>query len=162
MISITTVIQTHLQMQKAQANTGVCKYRYENRRTLSFHVRMVFLTSVFSSSTRGERQNFYYANHLQRAAHFVISKISISRNPKKQQLHLQQPNLNSQLTLKSSGPSLPSMTSSILQPISCLGFIMTMVIVISFVRERKTVPNDYAWELLTRIVQNPTKLNDKI
>ena len=29
-------------------------------------------------------------------------------------------------------------------------------------RERKTVPNDYASEFLTRIVQSPTKLNDKI
>ena len=28
-----------------------------------------------------------------------------------------------------------------------LGFIMTMVIVISFARERKTAPNDYAPEL---------------
>ena len=41
-------------------------------------------------------------------------------------------------------------------------FIMTMVIVISFVSEHKTVPNGYAPELLTRIVQSPTKLNDKI
>ena len=39
---------------------------------------------------------------------------------------------------------------------------MTMVIVISFVHKRKTVPNDYAPELLTQIVQSPTKLNDKI
>ena len=39
---------------------------------------------------------------------------------------------------------------------------MTMVIVISFAHERKTVPNDYAPELLTRIVQSPTKLNDEI
>ena len=39
---------------------------------------------------------------------------------------------------------------------------MTMVIVISFAHERKTVPIDYAPELLTRIVQIPTKLNDKI
>ena len=39
---------------------------------------------------------------------------------------------------------------------------MTMVIVISFVRERKTVPNGYVPELLTQIVQSPTKLNDKI
>ena len=46
--------------------------------------------------------------------------------------------------------------------ISCLGFIMTMVIVISFARKCKTVPNDYAPELLTRIVQSLTKLNDKI
>ena len=47
-------------------------------------------------------------------------------------------------------------------PISFLGFIITMVIVISFVPERKTVPNDYAPELLTRIVQSRTKENDKI
>ena len=39
---------------------------------------------------------------------------------------------------------------------------MTMMIVTSFARERKTVPNDYAPELLTKIVQSPTKLNDKI
>ena len=64
--------------------------------------------------------------------------------------------------LKFSRPSLLGMTSSTLQPISCLGFIMTLVIVISFARERKTVPNDYAPELFTRIVQSPTKLNDKI
>ena len=46
--------------------------------------------------------------------------------------------------------------------ISCLGFIMTMVIVISFARERKAVPTDYAPELLTRVVQSPTKRKDKI
>ena len=39
---------------------------------------------------------------------------------------------------------------------------MTMMIVISFARERKTVPNDYAPELLTRLIQSPTKLNVKI
>ena len=39
---------------------------------------------------------------------------------------------------------------------------MTMVIVISLVRERKAVPNDYAPELFIQIVQSPTKLNDKI
>ena len=33
--------------------------------------------------------------------------------------------------------------------ISCLGFIMSMVIVISFSHERKTVANGYASELLT-------------
>ena len=39
---------------------------------------------------------------------------------------------------------------------------MTMVIVISFARERKTVPNIYAPELLTQIVQIQTKLTEKI
>ena len=38
------------------------------------------------------------------------------------------------------------------------GFIMTMVIVISFARERKTASNDTAPELLNRKVQSPTKL----
>ena len=37
-----------------------------------------------------------------------------------------------------------------------------MVIVISFAHERKTIPSDYAYELLTQIVQSPTKLNDEI
>ena len=60
--------------------------------------------------------------------------------------------------LKFSGLSLLGMMSSTLQPISCLGFIMTMVIVISFAREHKSVPSDYAPE----IIQSPTKLNDKI
>ena len=64
--------------------------------------------------------------------------------------------------LKFSGSSIPGMTSSTHQAHFCLGFIMRMVIVISFAHERKTVPDDYAPELLTRIVQNPTKLNDKI
>ena len=39
---------------------------------------------------------------------------------------------------------------------------MTMLIHISFAHMRKTVPNVYAPELLTRIVQIPTKLNDKL
>ena len=42
------------------------------------------------------------------------------------------------------------MTSSTLQLISYLGFIMTMVIVISFAHERKTVPNDWAPELTAK------------
>ena len=54
------------------------------------------------------------------------------------------------------------MTSYTLQSHFLSGEAMTMVIVISFARERKTVPNDYAPELLTRIVQSQTKLNDKI
>ena len=45
---------------------------------------------------------------------------------------------------------------------SCQGFIMTMVIVISFAHKHKTAPNDYAPEPLYWIVQSPTKLNDKI
>ena len=43
-----------------------------------------------------------------------------------------------------------------------LKLIMTMVIVIFCAHERKIVPNDYVPELLTRIVQSLTKMNDKI
>ena len=54
------------------------------------------------------------------------------------------------------------MSSTLQDPFPVWGFIITMVIVISFARERKTAPNDYAPELLIWIVQNPTKLSDKI
>ena len=55
------------------------------------------------------------------------------------------------------------MTSSTLQPnFLSEALLWQMVIAISFAHERKTTPNDYAPELLTRIVQSPTKLNDKI
>ena len=45
--------------------------------------------------------------------------------------------------------------------ISCLGFIMTIVIVISFALERKLYPMLCTWTK-SRTVQSPTKLNDKI
>ena len=63
--------------------------------------------------------------------------------------------------LKFSGSSLPSKTSFTLQPISYLGFIMTIVIVISFAYERKLYPMLCGWTK-SWIVQSPTKLNDKI
>ena len=56
-------------------------------------------------------------------------------------------NVNPQLTLFQNPQILRTISSGhdvIQPPISCLGFIMTMVIVISFAHERKTVPNDYA------------------
>ena len=46
-------------------------------------------------------------------------------------------------------------------PISYLGFIMTIVIVISFARERKLYPMLCTWTK-SRIVQSPIKLNYKI
>ena len=39
---------------------------------------------------------------------------------------------------------------------------MKIVIVIFFGHEHKIAPHDYAPEILTRIVQSPTKLNDEI
>ena len=39
---------------------------------------------------------------------------------------------------------------------------MTIVIAIAFAHERKTETIDYTPELLTQIVQSPTKMNGKI
>ena len=60
-------------------------------------------------------------------------------------------NVNLQLTLFQKPQILRTISSEHdiihTQAISYLGFIMTIVIVISFTRERKTVPNGYAPEL---------------
>ena len=109
-------------------------------------------------------------------------KISVSRDPKKPSTSFngQNPTLPSTVEdptttstvkiqlvffkiLKFSGPSLLDMMSSTLQPhFLSGGLLWQMVIVIFFAHERKTAPNDYAPELFARIVQSPTKLNDKI
>ena len=141
------------------------------------------LISDFGSSTRGERHNSYYADPHQRAAHLVMFKISVGKRSEKPNYIFQQSKSNSQRPNTQFSPqwsnlnfSTDSFSKSSNSPdhlfrawrhphsslISCLGFIMTMVIVISFAHERKTAPNDYAPELLTRIVQSATKLNDKI
>ena len=142
----------------------------------------------FGSSTRGERYNSYYADHtiwpFQHAAYPMMFKISVGRESKnpttssmdKIQLSSLRPNgRNSTIVFHGLISTAEFLKSSNSQdhlyrswrhphsrPIFCLGFIMTRVIFISFVHERKTVPNGYAPELLTRIVQSPTKLNDKI
>ena len=128
---------------------------------------------------------------LPHAAHLVMYKISVGRDPKNlttsfndqnptHSLNGQNPSLvfnsqnptlasmvQSQLTsfqiLRFSGPFLPGMTSFTHQHYFLSGGLLwQMVTVISFARERKTAPNDYASGLLTQIVQSPTKLNDKI
>ena len=148
------------------ANTD--KYKY--RRTLLFRYKMLLLTSDFGSSTWRDRHNSYYANHPQCVAHLVVFKISVGRDPKiltttatvenstlclwGRELNYLPPwsNVNLQLTLfsKSSNSQdylFQAWCHPHSSPISCLGFDMTMVIVISFARERKTVPNDCAPEL---------------
>ena len=139
--------------------------------TLLLRIRTVLLTSDFVSSTQGDRHNSYYPNHPQRAAHFVVFKISVGKDPKiltatatVENLILYAPMAeNSTICLhgpmstfnwlffqiiRFSGPSLPGMTSSTLQSLFLSGgVIMTMVIAISFAHERKTVPNDCAPEL---------------
>ena len=122
-------------------------------------VRTVLLTSEFGSSTRGERHNFFYDDHtiwpLQRAAHLVMFKISIGRDPKNPTISLMiQIQLSTQwqrtqlsVCMVQCQPSTDSFSKSLISqdrfvihspaPFPVWGFIMTMVIVISFARERK-------------------------
>ena len=159
---------------------GLCHFRYE--RFINFWLRF--------KSTWGERHNSYYADHTI-WLHTKLTP-SPTRGTSCDVLKSQfisagwdLKNLIAAATLCLNGPistlclrrSISTeffQNPQILRTISSghdvmhtpgnssLGFIMTMVIAISFVRERKTTPNDYAPELLTRIVQSPTKLNDKI
>ena len=125
------------------------------------------LASDFGSSTRRERHNSYYANHPQRAAHRVMFKISADRDPKTpstsstvennplcpngRELNCLPAwsNLNPKLTVFQNPQILRTISSEhdvihTPAPFPVWGFIVTMVMVISFARERKTVPNDYA------------------
>ena len=100
---------------------------------------------------------------------------SLSVEIRKTQLHLQWPKFNSQLNDPISTSTDFFQNPQILKtissghdvihtpaPFSVWGFSMTMVIVISFAHERKTVLNNYTPELLSRIVQSLTKVNDKV
>ena len=70
-ISITTVIQY------------IYKYKFRWKQADSIvSGTNGLLTSDFGSSTWGERHNSYYANHPQRAAHLVMFKISVCKDPK--------------------------------------------------------------------------------
>ena len=165
-ILITTVHIIHIQM----------RIQIQYRRTLLFRYEKFidFLTSAHCDTWR-ETQFLpcwpYYAGPTN-ARRFLWCLRSLSVEIRKTQLHLQRTKSNSQLLtfnwlffkiLKFSGPSLFGHdVSHTTAPFPAWGFIMTMVIVISFAHERKTVPNVYAPEILTRIVQSPTKLNDKI
>ena len=168
-ISIKTVIQpTHKHRRKQADSVVSCTNGFIN-----------FLTSA-QSDTRRETQFLLCWPH-QRAAHLVMFKISIERDPKNpttsstaqiqlspqwQRTQLSASIVQSQLTFQN--PQILRTISSghdvMHTPVPFLvwGFIMTIVIVISFAHERKTVPNDYAPEHLTWIGQSPTKLNDKI
>ena len=143
------------------------------------------LTSNFISSTRGERHNsekffviILYLPQPKCSAHLVVFKISVCRDLKNPTTSFNssasmtetQPsgynlNLNS-VFLKSSNYHPISSGHDIIHPhsgfISCLGFIMTMMILISFARQHKTVPIDSTPGLLTWIVQSPAKLKNRI
>ena len=147
-ISITTVhIQMHIQIQYTG---GHCRFRYE--RFINFWLRSI--------ATRGERPNSYNVNNPQRAAHLVMFKISVGRDPKNSTTSFNGRNstlcpMAENLTLclhgpistlnwlffkilKFSGPSNLGMTSSTLQLHFLSGSLLwQMVIVISFACEHK-------------------------
>ena len=125
MISITTVIQ-YIHKYKTQAETnagGNCPFRYE--RFINFWLRF-FDTRIETQFLKA------YANHTtwpQRAAHLVMSKVSVGRDPKnpttsfnsrKSSLclhgHISTPNWQFFKIFKYSGPFLLGMTPSTLQP----------------------------------------------
>ena len=130
----------HMQRQNTSENRQI-QYRHKQVGSV-VQVRTVLLTSDFGSSTRGDRHNSYYADHTiwphQCVAHLAMSKTSICRDPKNLTaattvenstlcpsgrnsivcLHGPISTLNWLFfkILKFSGPSLPGMTLSTLQP----------------------------------------------
>ena len=127
------------------ANTGgLCHFRYE---------RVYQRLALVHSDTRRETQFLkVFSNHTmltppQRAAHLLMFKISMGRDPKNPTTSFNGQNpilastIQSQLTLfkilKFSGPYLRGMTSSTLQPhFLSGGLLWQTVIAISFERER--------------------------
>ena len=157
MISVTTV---HIQIQYW--------------RTLSFQIRMDLLIPGFGSSTRDERDTSLImltilSDATPCAVHLVMFKIPVGRDPKNPTTSFNGPSptlasmaetqlsasmVQSQLTLFQNSQILRTISSrhDVIHtptPFPVWGFIMTMVIVISFARKCKTAPNDYAPELLT-------------
>ena len=160
-ISITTVIQIHIQIQ----NTGgLCCFRHE----------LVFLIPDFGPWRHEEGDTILtMLTPPQRAAHLLMFKISVGRDPKipTTSFNGQNPTLASMVQSQLTSFQNPKILRTIFSghdvihtpaPFPLWRLIITMVIVISFARERKTVPNDYAPELSTRIVQSSTKLKDNI
>ena len=174
------MVPIEMQIQNTYADTGGSVVQ----------VRTVLLTSDIGSSTRRGRHNYYYADHTiwphKRAAHPVMFKFSVCRYPKNPttssvvKIELSTPNSMAGTQLSACMVQIQSTTAVFFKIlkfsahlfwpwhyqhsslISCQGFIMKMVIVLSFAQERKTVPNGYTPGLITRTVQSPFKLNDKI
>ena len=160
-----------------KTNTPATPYKSENRRFCCSDTNILLLTSDFGSSTRGERQFFrVFRNHTmltipQHSAHLVVQSqfFNIMFGPNFSQSWLD-PNFNclpqwqtTQLSVYMARNQLPTdlfskssnsqdhrfraWRHSHSSSISYRGFIMTIVIVISFALERKTVSNVCAPEL---------------
>ena len=125
-------IQLHAPMAGSQLSSSMVQPQNPNWLVGPQLLNIMVLTQLLNIMVRPHLLNTMVGTQLQLSAYMAQSKLSTWLFFK---------------IFKFSGPSLPGMTSFTLQPISYLGFIMTFVIVISFVRERKTVPNDCAPEL---------------
>ena len=159
MISITTV---YIQMQ-ILGNT-------KHRRT-QIHWRLsthrLLLISDFGSSTRGKRQFLKdFRNHTMLTTPWseLNSPLQLSAieagNPTLS-LHCPKSTQSFSKFSNSQDHRFRAWRHSHSSPISYVGFIMTIVIVISFAHERKLYPMLCTWTK-SRIVQSLTKLNDKI
>ena len=117
-------------------------------------------------ATRRERHNTYYANlYPQRAAYLVMSKISVVRDPKNTTTSFNGQNPTPNGRIPNSRLNVPISTDSFQNPqilwtissghvviltpapFPVWGFIMTMLIVISFAHEHNTATTNYALEL---------------
>ena len=149
MRSITNVIDIHIHIQ-SNTNTGwLCCFRYE---------RFIdFLTSVHGKTRRETQFLKVYANHTRltilywRAVHLVMFKISVGTNPKNPSTCFNGRELNSlpqwsNLNFSTDSFQNPQILRTIssrhdvihtLAPFSFWGFIMSMVIVISFAHDHK-------------------------
>ena len=131
----------------------------------------VLLTSDFSSSTRGVRHNSYYANNTPKIRHISWSNLNFSTPQVGPQLQLSAsvadnptvclygpkstPNRPFFKIIRFSRPSLPGMTSFTLQPYFLSGvYYDNCDCHILCARAQNCTKS--------RIVQSPTKLNDKI
>ena len=139
------------------------------------------ITSDFGYSTQGERHYSFHADHTiwphKRTVHLVMPKISVGSGPKntttssilncmtKSTICLHGPMSTIKLlffkNLQISDQLFQSWRHLHSSPISSIGFIMTVVIVISFVDERKTTQWLCTWTNI-QIVLSLTKLNGKI
>ena len=176
MYSWTTVVYPH---RYTNANRGKYKTQYKiHRQTLLFRYERLLTSGL--SSTRGERETILKSL----SYHTMLTKLPTAWSDPNFSASWSDPNFNclpkwqttrlsayiaqSQLPTDSFSKSSNSQDRrfrawrhSQSSPISYLGFIMTIVIVIFFTHERKLYPMLCTWTK-RRIVQSPPKLNDEI
>ena len=167
------IIFSNVRNNNADTNT-----QHKCRRTLLFRYESIYQLLDFGSSTQGERQflkvfaNPRISDPNARCILWCLRSLSVEvrKTPTTSSTRWTNPQLSTQwqrtqfsaYMVQSQISTASFLKSSNSQDhlfwawhhlhsslISCLGFIMTMVIVIPFARERKIVPNDCAPEVRT-------------